>query len=222
MTTIAVDFDGTLVTHDFPRIGRAVPGAFEWLQKFQEAGATLILWTMRSDGDAHGDVLTDAVNFCREHGVEFDSVNSNPQDWTTSPKIYADIYIDDRAFGCPLRRLRRDGAPPYVWWQIVGPAVLQQIRDESLSDSDWDLAGEEIQNSMDDLDAQGVDYAEVLEDYADDPLSLNFVLGLLNDDDDDEDGAPVEADATGTFLHDPASGLPKPGDGYPRQTGSQS
>ena len=47
---IAVDFDGTIVDHVFPEIGAAVPGAFKWLKRFKEAGATLILWTMRSDG----------------------------------------------------------------------------------------------------------------------------------------------------------------------------
>ncbi len=55
---IAVDFDGTIVDHQFPEIGKAVPGAFDWLKRFKEAGATLILWTMRSDGQEYGDVLT--------------------------------------------------------------------------------------------------------------------------------------------------------------------
>ena len=52
---IAIDFDGTIVDHRFPEIGKPVPGAFEWMKKFKEAGAKLILWTMRSDGQANGE-----------------------------------------------------------------------------------------------------------------------------------------------------------------------
>ena len=101
---IAVDFDGTIVEHEFPKIGPAVPGAFEWMKKFQEAGAFLILWTMRSSGQLHGDVLSEAVAYCREQGVEFWDWNTNPHQytWTTSPKAYAHVYIDDAAIGCPL------------------------------------------------------------------------------------------------------------------------
>lgn len=121
---IAVDFDGTIVDHRFPDIGAPVPGAFEWIKRFKELGATLILWTMRSDGQVHGNVLTEAVEFCRKHGVEFDYHNEHPQDWTTSNKAYAHQYIDDAAACCPLRENPRMGGRPYVDWDIVGPAVL--------------------------------------------------------------------------------------------------
>lgn len=125
---IAVDFDGTISKHVFPKIGDAVPGAFEWMKKFQEAGASLILWTMRSDDQETGDVLTQAVEFCRENGVEFFGVNSNPTqaEWTTSPKAYAHLYIDDAAFGCPLVRPLLDR--PYVDWSQVGPVVMEQLQ----------------------------------------------------------------------------------------------
>ena len=121
---IAVDFDGTIVEHKFPKIGNPVPGALEWLKRFKEAGATLILWTMRSDGQSSGDVLTQAVEFCKENGVEFDFVNKHPQKWTTSPKAYAHIYIDDAAFGCPLTYEKER---PMVNWEVVGPQVLSMI-----------------------------------------------------------------------------------------------
>jgi hypothetical protein len=111
---IAVDFDGTIVEHEFPEIGRPVPGAFEWMKKWQQAGALLILWTMRSDGRTgggreNGPVLTEAVEFCRKNGVEFHAVNANPSQavWTSSPKVYAHIYVDDAAAGCPLRESKR-------------------------------------------------------------------------------------------------------------------
>lgn len=139
---IAIDFDGTIADHVFPEIGEPVPGAFEWIRKFRDAGATLVLWTMRSDGGEHGDVLTEAVEFCFEHGIDFDYVNENPQDWTTSPKAYAKTYIDDNAWGCPLKD-NPNGGRPYVDWDEVGPGVMELIEsykakqgDEEKTDSD--------------------------------------------------------------------------------------
>ncbi len=124
---IAVDFDGTIADHVFPDIGTPVPGAFEWLKAFREAGATLVLWTMRSDGQEYGDVLSDAVAFCQENGLLFDHVNEHPQDWTTSPKAYAKVYIDDAAFGCPLRD-NPSGGRPFVDWDMVGPVVMELVK----------------------------------------------------------------------------------------------
>lgn len=131
---IAIDFDGTLVDHRFPDIGDEIPGAFDWLKKFQAAGAKLMLWTMRSDGRTgegkeNGPVLAEAVEFCRERGVEFWGINENPEQksWTTSLKQYAHLYIDDAAFGCPLRDFPRSGSRQIVDWSIVGPAVMEFI-----------------------------------------------------------------------------------------------
>ena len=128
---IAIDFDGTIVDHRFPEIGEPNPGAIDWMKRFQEAGARLILWTMRSDGAMkNGDerpVLTEAVEYCRVNGVEFHGINENPQDWTTSPKAYAHTYIDDAALGCPLRENPRMGGRPFVDWDAVGPRVMEMI-----------------------------------------------------------------------------------------------
>ena len=124
---IAIDFDGTIVDHMYPEIGNPVPGAVDWIKRFKEAGATLILLTMRGDGSRSGDVLTSAVQYCRDNGIEFDFVNENPQDWTTSNKVYAHIYIDDSAFGCPLVENTISGRRPFVDWAVVGPAVLERI-----------------------------------------------------------------------------------------------
>lgn len=116
---IAVDFDGTICEHVFPEIGSPVPGALLWLRRWQKCGAALFLWTVRS-----GEPLAAAVEYCRKEGVIFDAVNQVPDDaaWTASPKLYAHIYIDDAAFGCPLvypLRLQR----PYVDWKVVGHQV---------------------------------------------------------------------------------------------------
>lgn len=132
---IAIDFDGTIAEHEFPDIGAPVPGAFEWMRRWQEAGAKLLLWTMRSDGRTgtgreNGPVLTQAVEFCRANGIEFWGVNGNPSQgsWTSSPKAYANLYVDDAAYGCPLRESRKSGNRPMVDWDAVGPAVLEMIQ----------------------------------------------------------------------------------------------
>ncbi len=126
---LAIDFDGTIVDHQFPAIGEPVPGAFRWLKEFQAAGAKLILWTMRSDGDKNGPTQTDAVEFCRANGIEFFGVNANPDQWTwtVSPKAYAHIYVDDSGINCPLRDNPRMGGRPYVDWSVVGPMVMERL-----------------------------------------------------------------------------------------------
>lgn len=96
--TIAVDFDGTIVEDAYPKIGKPKLFAFETLKRLQKDGHRLILWTYRSDSR-----LVQAIEFCKEHGIEFYAVNkSYPEeqfDSTKSRKILADIFIDDRNVG---------------------------------------------------------------------------------------------------------------------------
>ena len=125
---ICIDFDGTIVDHCFPEIGTEAPKAIYWLKRLQDQGAKLILFTMRSDTSVGGPMLSDAVSFLEDKGIKFYGINKNPdQDsWTESPKAYADIYVDDAAFGCPLIRpkgFRR----PCVDWETVGPALLERL-----------------------------------------------------------------------------------------------
>lgn len=126
---IAVDFDGTIVEHKYPLIGPEVPGAFDCLKGWQKAGHSIVLWTMRSDDPPKGRrVLSDAVEFCKSKGLEFESVNEGKGDrgWTSSPKVYAHIYIDDAAIGCPLRdSITTDR--PCVDWSVVGPMVNKKL-----------------------------------------------------------------------------------------------
>jgi ribonucleotide monophosphatase NagD (HAD superfamily) len=119
---IAVDFDGTIVEHAYPTIGTDIPGAFEWLRKLQDAGAALMLWTIRS-----GTHLTEAVEHCKDAGIEFWGVNENPTQhtWSQSAKQYAHLYIDDAALGCPLVYPER--RRPYVDWDVAGPAALAAV-----------------------------------------------------------------------------------------------
>jgi hydroxymethylpyrimidine pyrophosphatase-like HAD family hydrolase len=109
---IAVDFDGTIVEHEYPAIGKEKLFAFETLRALQKENHQLILWTVRKGKD-----LDDAVQFCREKGIEFYAVNNNyPEevyDETIPRKIQADIYIDDRNVG---------GLPGWgEIWQMLNP-----------------------------------------------------------------------------------------------------
>lgn len=94
---IAVDFDGTLCADAYPEIGAPNQYLIEQLKLKREQGTKLILWTCRSHTD-----LADAVEWCKQQGLEFDAVNDNLSECTmrfgnNSRKIYADIYLDDKA-----------------------------------------------------------------------------------------------------------------------------
>lgn len=118
---IAIDFDGTCVTHDYPRIGKEI-GATKVLKRLVEAGHKLILNTMRSDKE-----LQDAVNWFKKNGIELYGVNENPTQkrWTNSPKVYAHMYIDDAAFGCPLINAPELSNRQFVDWDSVGRKLIQ-------------------------------------------------------------------------------------------------
>lgn len=116
----AIDFDGTVVTHEFPKIGQPVPHALEVMNRLQDDGHQIILWTMRS-----GKTLTEAVEYLKGAGIKLWGINENPdQDWTTSPKAYANRYIDDAALGCPLilpSEMYLLDSRPYVDWKTLFP-----------------------------------------------------------------------------------------------------
>lgn len=100
--TIAVDFDGTIVEHQYPSIGKERPFAVATLRQLQKElpELRLILWTVRE-----GDLLRQAVEWCEQRGLTFFAVNSNyPEELPVSSdyacrKVTADIYIDDRNLG---------------------------------------------------------------------------------------------------------------------------
>lgn len=97
---IAVDFDGTIVTHRYPDIGDEIPFATETLKMLIKEHHKLILWSVRE-----GKLLQDAIDWCRERGVEFYAVNKDyPEEKVEynnhfSRKIKADLFIDDRNIG---------------------------------------------------------------------------------------------------------------------------
>ncbi len=111
---IAIDFDGTIVEDQYPGIGPPMLFAFETMKELQKQNHQLILWTYRS-----GAELEEAVEFCRENGIEFYAVNNSyPEeayDAGASRKIHAHLFIDDRNIG---------GFPGWSRvWQMLDPGA---------------------------------------------------------------------------------------------------
>lgn len=131
--TIAVDFDGTCVSHEFPFIGKSI-GAERVLQQLVQKGHKLILFTMRDKNHMYDkklqkvvattkyeqSLLAEAERWFEANDIELYASNHNPsqKSWTYSPKPYAHIYIDDAGLGCPL--IKEEGENrPYVDWNKV-------------------------------------------------------------------------------------------------------
>lgn len=110
---ICVDFDGTCVAHNYPAIGKDI-GAIPVLKRLCNEGHHLILFTMRSE-----EQLTDAVQWFENNEIPLHGVNRNPlqHHWTSSPKAYGQVYIDDAAVGTPL--VHPTVGRPYVDWDII-------------------------------------------------------------------------------------------------------
>lgn len=120
---IAVDFDGTIVTHEYPNIGKEIPFAIDALKRLQQSPDKLIvLWTVRE-----GTELEEAVQYCRDKGLEFYAVNNNyPEESKEHPeprKLKVDLFIDDRNLG---------GLPDWgvIYRMIMTGKYLEPITDE--------------------------------------------------------------------------------------------
>ena len=118
---IAIDFDGTCVSHAYPDIGINV-GAQEVLKELVENGHRLILFTIR-----HGTTLADAEKWFEENDIPLYGVQYNPgqHKWTGSNKCYAPLYIDDAALGCPLIYNPLVSERPFVDW-VAARIILKQ------------------------------------------------------------------------------------------------
>ncbi len=126
---IAIDFDGTLVEHRYPKIGEEIPFAVDTLKMIQAEGHRLILWSVRE-----GSLLDEAVIWCKERGLTFYAVNKNypeetPEDELYSRKLKADLFIDDRNVG---------GLPDWgiIFQMISKNKSLQEILLQSMMGED--------------------------------------------------------------------------------------
>ena len=125
--TIAVDFDGTIVEHRYPEIGKELPFATQTLKMLIEDRHKLILWSVRE-----GKLLEDAVEWCRKRGVEFYAVNKDfpeedlSKNQSFSRKLKADVWIDDRNIG---------GLPDWgtIYQMITEKETYEQVLTERLS-----------------------------------------------------------------------------------------
>lgn len=91
----AIDFDGTLCRNAWPDIGPPRMTVIQAVKDVQADGNKIILWTCRE-----GESLIAAVDWCKCHGLVFDSVNENLPEridlYGDCRKIGANYYIDDR------------------------------------------------------------------------------------------------------------------------------
>lgn len=135
---ICIDFDGTCVSHEFPAIGKDI-GAVPVLKELVEKGHHLILFTMRSDRkkkkkvdgveiEVEEKVLSEAVQWFEDNGIPLYGVQKNPKQrfWTSSPKAYGHLYIDDANLGCPLITDDKDSDRPYVDWVKVREMLVEK------------------------------------------------------------------------------------------------
>lgn len=134
---ICIDFDGTCVAHEYPAIGKDI-GAIPILKELTDKGHRLILFTMRSDRKkkkkvngveviVEENVLTEAVEWFAMNNIPLYGVQKNPTQrfWTSSPKAYGHLYIDDAALGCPLIRDDKEADRPYVDWHGVRKLLIE-------------------------------------------------------------------------------------------------
>ena len=140
--TIAVDFDGTIVEHAYPEIGRERPFAIDTLKALIADRHQLILWSVRE-----GKLLDDAVNWCKERGVEFYAVNKDfPEEDVErnvhfSRKLKVDMWIDDRNIGGipdwgTIYRIIKEGI---TWEQVILEESGREIPEPSKKKHWWSL-----------------------------------------------------------------------------------
>jgi hypothetical protein len=103
---LAVDYDSTLFSGSYPEQGDPKQDVIDKVKEFKDNKAEIILWTCRE-----GKSLKEAIERCKEVGLEFDAVNSNAPSQLkymeekkkegeifATRKIFANFYLDDRAY----------------------------------------------------------------------------------------------------------------------------
>lgn len=93
---IAVDFDGTIVEHRYPRIGEEIPFAIDTLKLLQQEKHRLILWSVRE-----GALLDEAVEWCKARGLEFYAINKDyPEEQNRKRRTFTSspFFINHRSY----------------------------------------------------------------------------------------------------------------------------
>ena len=124
MAIICCDFDGSVVTHEYPEVGKDI-GAVPVLKALVENGHKLICFTMRGPGTREE---AEAKAWFKQNGIPLYGFNENPSQvsWSQSRKGYGHVYIDDAALGCPLCYPKDGKTRPFVNWFKVGQWLLSQ------------------------------------------------------------------------------------------------
>ena len=123
MFVLAIDFDGTVVYDNYPKIGKLRPHAKEVINYFYDNDVQIIIWTCRYlEQD-----LSSMIKFLKSNHIKYHEINKNSkilQEFDPKPKIYYDLLIDDRAIGCPVDD----------WLQIY-KIVLNKINEKQLKEN---------------------------------------------------------------------------------------
>jgi len=140
---ILVDFDGTCVTHEYPRVGKDI-GAAPILRSLVACGHNLILFTMRSHKQGISPVtnaiqeggLNDAIQWFKKNNIPLYGIQTHPTQkaWTDSPKAYGQLIIDDISLGTPCQIDRSTGRK-YVDWIAVTELLVKAGLFDNASDT---------------------------------------------------------------------------------------
>jgi hypothetical protein len=117
---VILDFDGTVVSHEFPLIGNDI-GAVPVLKTLINNGHKLVLFTMRCN-----NYLEEAVQWFRVNDIPLYGIQTNPTQskWTSSPKAHGQLIIDDIAAGCPLKYDSKISEQPFVDWDKMKQILI--------------------------------------------------------------------------------------------------
>jgi len=171
----AIDFDGTLCSNIYPKIGNPIQASIDFCKRHKEAGDTLILWTCRT-----GKRLDEAVIWCKKQGIEFDSINENTEEQTKSyeedsRKIYADFYVDDK--NMLINELEERAMPIVKSREYRNLAMLQPATQKRI-ESEFYVEGfaTTFNKPYELYEIDGVKYYEVIDRHALDGADMSDII----------------------------------------------
>lgn len=129
---IVFDFDGTVVSHKYPSIGKENENCVDIMKKWtRDYNVGWILDTMRS-----GKELDEALKWCEDRSIKLYGIGKHPtqKEWTSSPKAYGIFSIDDRNVGVPLIYDKEER--PRVDWKKIDELMKPILTRISKTDGD--------------------------------------------------------------------------------------